>query len=217
VNALQQERLADWLRAHVADFRGSIRLQPLAGGQSNPTYRLDAGDHQWVLRRKPPGVLLASAHAVDREYRVMAALADTGVPVPRVHALCEDDAVIGSAFVVMDWVPGRVLADPSLPEVPAGERAAVCTVMAQTLAAIHRVDVGAVGLFGHGRPQNYLSRQIERWTRQYRASQTEPLDAMDHLIEWLPAHLPPGLDDEPGTLVHGDYRIDNLIFHPCWR
>jgi aminoglycoside phosphotransferase (APT) family kinase protein len=214
VNAHDLERLADWLRAHVADFRGGVRLQPLAGGQSNPTYRLEAGDHRWVLRRKPPGVLLASAHAVDREYRVMAALADTGVPVPRVHALCEDDGVIGSAFVVMDLIEGRVFADPSMPGSTPAERAAVYAAMAGTLAAIHRVDADAVGLAGHGRPQRYLSRQIERWTRQYRASQTEPLPAMEQLIAWLPANLPPGLDDEPGTLVHGDYRIDNLIFHP---
>ena len=214
MNALAQERLAGWLRAHVADFRGGVRLSPLAGGQSNPTYRLEAGDHRWVLRRKPPGVLLASAHAVDREYRVMAALADTGVPVPRVHALCEDGGVIGSAFVVMDLVEGRVFADPSMPGCTPAERAAAYAAMAGTLAAIHRVDVDAVGLASHGRPQHYLSRQIERWTRQYRASQTEPLPAMEQLIAWLPANLPPGLDDEPGTLVHGDYRIDNLIFHP---
>jgi aminoglycoside phosphotransferase (APT) family kinase protein len=214
VNAAEQARLADWLRANVADFRGELRLQPLAGGQSNPTYRVDAGEHRWVLRRKPPGVLLASAHAVDREYRVMAALAGTDVPVPRVHALCEDPAVIGSTFVVMDLVEGRVFVDPSLPGLSAEERAAIYAAMARTLAAIHRVDVSAVGLAGHGKPQNYLSRQIERWTRQYRASETERLEAMERLIDWLPARLPPGLDDEPGTLVHGDYRLDNLIFHP---
>jgi aminoglycoside phosphotransferase (APT) family kinase protein len=214
MNNDERDRLADWLRAHVADFRGSVRLQPLAGGQSNPTYRVEAGDHRWVLRRKPPGVLLASAHAVDREYRVMAALADTDVPVPRVHALCEDPAVIGSTFVVMDHVEGRVFADPSLPELPRAERAAVYDAMAGTLAAIHRVDVAAAGLSDHGRPQRYLSRQIDRWTRQYRASQTGTLEAMERLIDWLPAHLPAGLDDHPGALVHGDYRLDNLIIHP---
>jgi len=214
VNAAEQARLADWLRANVADFRGELRLTPLAGGQSNPTYRVDAGEQRWVLRRKPPGVLLASAHAVDREYRVMAALAGTDVPVPRVHALCEDDAVIGSTFVVMDLVEGRVFVDPSLPGLPGTERAAIYAAMARTLAALHRVDVAAVGLAGHGKPQNYLSRQIERWTRQYRASETDRIEAMERLIDWLPARLPPGLDDEPGTLVHGDYRLDNLIFHP---
>ena len=214
MNTTEQARLADWLRANVADFRGELLLAPLAGGQSNPTYRVDAGEHRWVLRRKPPGVLLASAHAVDREYRVMAALAGTDVPVPRVHALCEDDAVIGSTFVVMDLVEGRVFVDPSLPGLPGAERAAIYAAMARTLAALHRVDVAAVGLAGHGKPQNYLSRQIERWTRQYRASETDRIEAMERLIEWLPARMPPGLDDEPGTLVHGDYRLDNLIFHP---
>ncbi len=207
-------RLADWLRAHVSDFRGSVRVQPLAGGQSNPTFAVEAGDHRWVLRRKPPGVLLASAHAVDREYRVMAALAATDVPVPRMHALCEDAGVIGSTFIVMEHVEGRVFADPSLPGLGAGERDAVYLALARTLAAIHSVDVAAVGLAEYGRPQRYLSRQIDRWTRQYRASQTEVLEPMERLVEWLPAHLPPGLDNEPGTLVHGDYRIDNLIYHP---
>ena len=214
MNETDQARLSDWLRANVAGFRGGACLQPLAGGQSNPTYRVDAGEHRWVLRRKPPGVLLASAHAVDREYRVMAALAGTDVPVPRVHALCEDPAVIGSTFVVMDLVEGRVFVDPSLPGMAPSERDAIYAAMARTLAAIHCVDVAAVGLSGHGKPQNYLTRQIERWTRQYRASETERIEAMERLIEWLPAHLPPGLDDEPGTLVHGDYRLDNLIFHP---
>ncbi len=214
MNAAEQHSLADWLRRNVADFRGEMRLTPLAGGQSNPTYRVDAGEHRWVLRRKPPGVLLASAHAVDREYRVMSALAGTDVPVPRVHALCEDDAVIGSTFVVMDLVEGRVFVDPSLPGMTRSERSAIYAAMARALAAIHRVDVVAVGLAGHGKPQNYLSRQIERWTRQYRASETDRIEAMERLIEWLPAQLPPGLDDEPGALVHGDYRLDNLIFHP---
>lgn len=214
MNPEEALRLADWLRAHVSDFRGSVRVQPLAGGQSNPTFCVEAGDHRWVLRRKPPGVLLASAHAVDREYRVMAALAATDVPVPRMHALCEDAGVIGSTFIVMEHVEGRVFADASLPGLGAGERDAVYLALARTLAAIHSVDVAAVGLSEHGRPQRYLSRQITRWTRQYRASQTEVLEPMERLVEWLPAHLPPGLDAEPGTLVHGDYRIDNLIYHP---
>ncbi len=214
MNGEALQRLAVWLRAHVAPFNGPVQLQPLAGGQSNPTYRLLAGGRRWVLRRKPPGVLLASAHAVDREYRVMAGLAGTGVPVPRVHALCEDEGVIGSAFIVMDLVEGRVFADPALPGVPNAERAALYDATVGALAAIHRVDVAAAGLQDHGRPQRYFARQLERWTRQYRASQTEPLAAMEHLIDWLPAHQPPGLDDEPATLVHGDYRLDNLIFHP---
>ena len=214
MNSEATSRLADWMRAHVASFHGSVRVRPLAGGQSNPTYCVEAGDHRWVLRRKPPGVLLASAHAVEREFRVMAALAGTDVPVPRMHALCEDAAVIGSTFVVMEHVDGRVFADPSLPGLDAGERDAVYLALARTLAAIHNVDVAAVGLADYGRPQRYLSRQIDRWTRQYRASQTEVLEPMDRLIEWLPAHLPAGLDEAPGTLVHGDYRLDNLIYHP---
>ena len=214
MNEPDRTRLADWLRQNVADFAGGVLLRPLTGGQSNPTYCVEAGDHLWVLRRKPPGVLLASAHAVDREYRVMAALADTGVPVPRMLGLCEDPGVIGSTFVVMEHVAGRVFADPALPGSNPHERGAVYEAMARTLAAIHRVDFGAVGLADHGKPQRYWSRQIERWTRQYRASQTDTLEAMERLIEWLPAHLPPGLDDAPGALVHGDYRIDNLIFHP---
>lgn len=214
MNADETARLADWLRAHVADFRGGVQLRALAGGQSNPTYAVEAGEHRWVLRRKPPGVLLASAHAVEREHRVMAALAGSAVPVPRMHALCEDAGVIGSTFVVMEHVPGRVFADPALPGLPRAERAAVYVAMAKTLAAIHAVDVAAAGLADHGRPERYLSRQIERWTRQYRASQTEALPAMEALIDWLPARLPAALDAEPGTLVHGDYRIDNLIFHP---
>ena len=180
----EEGRLAGWLRTHVADFQGPLRLTPLAGGQSNPTYRLDAGPHRWVLRRKPPGVLLASAHAVDREYRVMAALAGHGVPVPVMRGLCEDPAVIGSTFVVMDHVDGRVFVDPALPGLDPAERGAVFAAMADALAAIHRVDVAAAGLSGHGRPQQYLSRQIERWTRQYRASETERLPAMEALIDW---------------------------------
>ena len=214
MNEVASPLLTAWWREHVAEVSGPLTLAPLTGGQSNPTYRVSCADQHWVLRRKPPGVLLASAHAVDREYRVMAALAGTGVPVPRVYALCDDPAVIGSSFFVMDHVQGRVFADPSMPASTPAERTAVYAAMARTLAQIHQVDVQAVGLGDYGKPQRYLSRQIERWTRQYRASQTETLVAMEQLIEWLPAHLPPGLDEEPGTLVHGDFRIDNLIFHP---
>lgn len=208
------DRLAEWLRQHGADVRGSLQVQPLAGGQSNPTYRIDAGGHCWALRRKPGGALLASAHAVDREHRVMAALAGTDVPVPRVHALCEDPAILGTSFYLMDFVEGRVFGDPTLPGLANSERAAVYEAMAGTLAAIHRVDVDALGLSDYGRPQHYLSRQIARWTRQYRDAETARIDAMERLIDWLPAHLPPELDAEPGGLVHGDFRIDNLIFHP---
>ncbi len=204
-------RLADWLRAHVRPFHGSVKLEPLSGGQSNPTYRVSAGEHRWVLRRKPSGVLLASAHAVDREFRVMRALGGTAVPVPAMHALCEDPSVIGSAFYVMDFIEGRVLADPALPGMSPVERGMVYAELQRVIAAIHRVDIASVGLADFGRPQNYLARQIDRWARQYRASETERIEAMERLIEWLPARLP---QDEEVALVHGDFRIDNLIFHP---
>ncbi|RZS58519.1 phosphotransferase family protein [Sphaerotilus mobilis] len=203
--------LADWLRAHVRPFHGAVRIEPLTGGQSNPTYRVDAGEHRWVLRRKPPGVLLASAHAVEREHRVMAALAGSAVPVPAMHVLCEDASVIGSPFYVMDFVDGRVFGRPDLPGLTPAERGAIFDEMNRVAAALHGVDVVAAGLSDYGKPQNYLARQIERWIRQYRASETERHEAMEQLIAWLLAHRP---DDEATALVHGDYRIDNLIFHP---
>ena len=211
IERLPADALAAYLRRHVHDFHGALEVVPLTGGQSNPTYRVTAGEHRWVLRRKPPGVLLASAHAIEREYRVMAGLAGSAVPVPRMHALCEDPAVIGSPFYVMDFVEGRVFADPALPGLTNDERGAVYDEMNRVIAALHGVDLQATGLADYGRPQNYLARQIERWTRQYRASETEPIDAMEQLIEWLPAHRPEG---EETALVHGDFRIDNLIFHP---
>ncbi|MGY0195739.1 phosphotransferase family protein [Leptothrix sp. BB-4] len=203
--------LADWLRGHVRPFHGGVRITPLTGGQSNPTYRVEAGDHRWVLRRKPPGVLLASAHAIEREYRVMQALAGSAVPVPAMHVLCEDTGVIGSPFYVMDHVDGRVFASPDLPGMTAAERGAIYDEMNRVIAALHGVDVAAAGLSDYGRPQNYLARQIERWTRQYRASETGRHEPMEQLIDWLQAHRP---DDEAVSLVHGDFRIDNLIFHP---
>jgi aminoglycoside phosphotransferase (APT) family kinase protein len=204
-------RLADYLRAHGHDVDGAMTITEFTGGQSNPTYRLDVGSRRYVLRRKPDGVLLPSAHAIEREYRVMRALADSGVPVPRVHLLCEDASVVGTPFYLMDFVEGRVFFDPSLPGVDAGERAALYDELNRVIAALHQVDVAAVGLSDFGRPGRYLARQIERWTRQYRASETERIDAMERLIEWLPAHVPAA--DET-SLVHGDYRIDNVIFHP---
>lgn len=210
-SALPLEALADWLRQHVGAFEGPLQVTPLAGGQSNPTYRVNAGPHRWVLRRKPAGVLLASAHAIEREYRVMRALAGSGVPVPQMHALCEDAGVIGSSFYVMDFVEGRVFADPALPGLSPNERSRVYDAMNEVIAALHRVDLSATGLSDYGRPSQYLTRQIERWTRQYRASETERIEAMEQLISWLPAHRPEG--DET-SLVHGDFRIDNLIFHP---
>ena len=211
IELLPVDALAAYLRRHVCDFHGPLQVAPLTGGQSNPTYRLTAGEHRWVLRRKPPGVLLASAHAIEREYRVMAALAGSGVPVPRMHALCENPAVVGSPFYVMDFVDGRVFADPALPGLTTEQRRAIYAEMNRVIAALHGVDLQTTGLADYGRPQNYLARQIERWTRQYRASETDRIDAMERLIEWLPANRPEG--DET-ALVHGDFRIDNLIFHP---
>jgi aminoglycoside phosphotransferase (APT) family kinase protein len=205
------ERLEAWLSKNVDEFRGPVSAERFAGGQSNPTYRLTAASGNYVLRRKPPGPLLPSAHAVDREFRVMRALAETAVPVPRVYALCEDDAVIGSAFYVMEHLDGRIFWDQRLPEIgSAAERAAMFDSMNRVIADLHKIDYAAVGLGDFGRPGNYMGRQIARWSRQYRASETESIAAMDNLIEWLPEHLPP---ESSPAIVHGDYRMDNLIFH----
>jgi aminoglycoside phosphotransferase (APT) family kinase protein len=204
-------RLEGWMSEHIAGFRGPLAAEQFEGGQSNPTYKLSSGAGPYVLRRKPLGQLLPSAHAVDREYRVMRALADTAVPVPRVYALCEDDAVIGSAFYVMEFLDGRIFWDPRLPGLAAAERGAMFQSMNGVIAALHSVDHVELGLAEFGRPGNYMARQVARWSRQYQASETEPQPAMDRLIEWLPQHLP--AEGEP-RIVHGDYRIDNLVFHP---
>ena len=204
-------RLADYLHTRIPQFPASLELQQFKGGQSNPTYLIEAGGRRYVLRRKPPGPLLPSAHAVDREYRIMTALAATDVPVPPTWCLCDDPEVIGTPFFVMDYVEGRVFWDPSLPEMQPDERRALWLEINRVIAALHRVDYRAVGLESYGRPGNYIRRQIERWTKQYRSSETEPIAAMDHLIAWLPENIPPG---EETSIVHGDFRIDNLIFHP---
>jgi aminoglycoside phosphotransferase (APT) family kinase protein len=205
--------LERWLGAHVEDFSGPLSVEQYRGGQSNPTFRLTAGDRRYVMRAKPAPAtkLLPSAHAVEREYRVMSALADAGIPVPRTIALCQDEGVIGRAFFVMECVEGRVLWDQSLPGMTRAERGAIYDEMNRVIAALHRVDYAAVGLADYGRPGNYFARQIARWTKQYQASETEKIEAMDRLIDWLPAHIPPG---EETAVVHGDYRMDNLIFHP---
>jgi aminoglycoside phosphotransferase (APT) family kinase protein len=203
--------LERYLRAQIPGFLGPLEVRQFRGGQSNPTYYLAAGGHEYVLRRKPPGKLLPSAHAVDREYRVITALGRTDVPVPRTYVLCEDDAIIGTSFFVMDCVHGRVFSDPVLLDVTPADRTAIYESMNDVLARLHRVDPQAVGLGDYGRPGNYFSRQIHRWTQQYRASETERFDSMEALIEWLPAHLPA---DDTTTLVHGDYRPGNLIIHP---
>jgi len=204
-------RLEGWMREHIAGFRGPLAAEQFEGGQSNPTYKLSSGAGFYVLRRKPLGQLLPSAHAVDREYRVMRALADTAVPVPKVMALCEDDAVIGSAFYVMEFLDGRIFWDPRLPGLAVAERAAMFQSMNSVIAALHSLDHVALGLAEFGRPGNYMARQVARWSRQYQASETGPQPAMNRLIEWLPRHVP--AEGEP-RIVHGDYRIDNLIFHP---
>ena len=207
---LALDRVAHWLAGHVAGFRGPLRAERFPGGQSNPTYRLRASSGDYVLRRKPPGPLLPSAHAVDREFRVMRALAATAVPVPRVFALCEDDAVTGSAFYVMEFLDGRIFWDQRLPGLDRDERAAIFASMNRVVADLHSLDCTALGLEDFGRPGNYMARQIARWSRQYRASETVKQPAMDALMEWLPAHLPP---EGRAAIVHGDYRMDNLVFH----
>jgi aminoglycoside phosphotransferase (APT) family kinase protein len=204
-------RLEDYLRRHIDGFTGNLRVEQFTGGQSNPTYKLTAGASRYVLRRKPPGNLLPSAHAVDREYRVITALARADIPVAKSRVLCEDESVIGTAFYVMDFIDGRVFWDQSLPGMTKPERAAIYDEMNRVIAALHRVDYRAIGLADYGRPGNYLARQIDRWTRQYRASETEQIEAMDTLMAWLPDHVP---RSEESAVVHGDYRMDNLMFHP---
>ncbi|HTS55150.1 MAG TPA: phosphotransferase [Burkholderiales bacterium] len=205
------ERLAQHLSANVEGFAGPLRVEQFKGGQSNPTFLLTTPGKRYVLRRKPPGKLLPSAHAVDREYRVITALRQAHIPVARSWTLCMDDSVIGTAFYVMDYVEGRVLWDQSLPGMSRAERAAIYDEMNRVIAALHQVDYNAIGLGDYGKPGNYLERQISRWTKQYRASETERIEAMEKLIEWLPRHIPP--QDET-SVVHGDYRLDNVIFHP---
>jgi aminoglycoside phosphotransferase (APT) family kinase protein len=203
--------LERYLRLHVPGFEGPVDVEQFKGGQSNPTFLLRGGEKRYVLRRKPAGTLLPSAHAVDREYRVITALAHSDVPVARTHCLCSDESVIGSMFYVMDYVEGRVLWDPLLPGMDAPGRRAIFDEMNRVIAALHCVDFQAIGLADYGKPGNYFARQIDRWSRQYKASETEKIDAMDRLIEWLPRNIPPG---DATTIVHGDYRLDNVIFHP---
>jgi len=211
IHAFDIEALAAYIREHVGAFDGPLDVEQFQGGQSNPTYRVVAGGERFVLRRKPPGALLPSAHAVDREYRVMSALAGTGVPVPRMRALCEDPEVLGTAFYLMDHVEGRVLWDPTLPGMTPAQRRAHYDELNRVIAALHRVDPAAVGLADFGRSGGYIERQVARWTKQYQAGEADRIEAMDRLIEWLPPRIPPG--DET-SVVHGDFRLDNVIFHP---
>ena len=209
--ALDEGRLGEWLAAHVEGYAGPLAVRQFKGGQSNPTYELTTPGRTYVLRRKPPGTLLASAHAVDREFRVISALHAQGYPVARPWALCVDDAVIGSMFYVMDKVEGRVLWDLKLPGLSPDQRRAIYDAQVDALAALHAFDPAAIGLGDYGRPGNYFERQVGRWTKQYRASEIEPIAAMDRLIEFLPATLPP---EGPARIVHGDFRLDNLILAP---
>jgi aminoglycoside phosphotransferase (APT) family kinase protein len=204
-------RLEDYLRDHVKDFAGPIAVSQFKGGQSNPTYLIETPRRRYVLRRKPPGKLLPSAHAVDREHRVIAALYAQGFPVAEPIVYCADESVIGTAFFVMACVDGRVFWDAEMPSSNPTERAQVYDAMNATLARLHRFDPAAIGLGDYGRGENYVARQIERWSKQYRASETEDIEEMERLIAWLPAHLPPV---QPSRLVHGDYRLDNIILAP---
>ncbi len=209
---LDTDKLQGYLEDHIPGFSGTLSAEKFPGGQSNPTFKLSAGGDHYVLRRKPPGELLKSAHAVDREFKVISALQDTDVPVAKVYCLCEDESVIGSMFYVMEHLDGRVFWNSQVPEVNSNdERAAIYDDMNRVLAALHNVDVDAVGLSDYGRPGNYFERQISRWIKQYRASETETIDEMEILMEWLPANMPE--DDGSSGLVHGDYRIDNVMFH----
>jgi len=206
-----EPRLEAFMAANVAGFSSPLSVEQFKGGQSNPTYRLtDGAGRRYVMRRKPPGKLLPSAHAVDREFRVISALNKTDVPTPRAYALCEDDSVAGTAFYIMEYCDGRVLWDPLLPEVAKEGRKAIHLATFEVLARLHRVDYVALGLADFGRPGSYVARQISRWGKQYKASETERIDSMERLLDWLPAHLPPA--DET-VLVHGDYRLDNMVLH----
>ena len=205
------------LQQHLAGFAGPLTVEQFKGGQSNPTFKLITPGATYVMRCKPGPVakLLPSAHAIEREFKVMRALRGSGVPVPQMHLLCEDEGIIGRAFYVMEFVQGRVLWDQTLPGMSPADRGAIYDEMNRVIAALHSVDVQAAGLADYGKPGNYFERQIGRWSKQYVASITEPIEAMDRLMEWLPAHMPASAKDESQvSVVHGDYRLDNLVFHP---
>jgi aminoglycoside phosphotransferase (APT) family kinase protein len=208
---IDETRLRAWLRGILPGFTGALSIEQFRGGQSNPTYLVSAGGRRYVLRKKPPGTLLPSAHAVEREYRVMHALHASGVPVPRTELLCTDASVLGTPFFVMEYVEGRIFWDYRLPELAPAQRAPIFAAMNRVIAALHRLDHAALGLADFGRPGNYLQRQIARWTRQYRGAETRRIESMERLIAWLPEHIPAG---EELALVHGDYHLNNMIFHP---
>jgi len=208
---LEDTALASYLSESIPGFAGPVISQKFSGGQSNPTYLLNADSGKYVLRRKPPGQLLKSAHAVEREYRVMQALAGSAVPVPRTFHLCNDESVIGSVFFIMEYIEGHIYWDPALPGLSKPQRWGIYQEMCRVLATLHQVDTDAVGLSDYGKPGDYFARQINRWTQQYIATQTESMTEMEAIIDWLPANLP--ADDGRIALVHGDYRLDNMIFN----
>jgi aminoglycoside phosphotransferase (APT) family kinase protein len=207
-----EARLEQYLTEHLPGFRGPLEVRQFVSGQSNPTFLLETRDARFVMRKKPPGPLLQSAHQIEREFRILTALAPTDVPVPQTHIMCEDTSIIGTPFFVMDFVEGRIFTEPLLTGLDRDQRAAIYDSMNDTLARLHKVNYQAVGLGDYGRPQAYLARQIARWAKQYQASVIDPIPEMDRLIEWLPQHLPPG--DET-TIAHGDFRLGNLIIDPA--
>jgi aminoglycoside phosphotransferase (APT) family kinase protein len=203
--------LQEYMLSHVEGFHGPLAVRQFRGGQSNPTYLLESPSGKYVLRRKPPGKLLKSAHAVDREYRVISALYAADYPVPRPYVLCKDEEIVGTMFFIMEFVEGRIYWDLDLPDSDPGERRAIYEHANQTIADLHKFDYEQIGLSDFGKPGNYFARQISRWSKQYAASETSKITAMNKLIEWLPGNIP---DDESATVVHGDYRLDNMIIHP---
>ncbi len=203
--------LVEYMEKNVDGYKGPLTVRQFEGGQSNPTFLLHTPDQEYVMRKKPPGVLLPSAHAVEREYLIMSALQDTDVPVAKTYSLCEDSNVIGTPFYIMEKVDGRIFRQPELPGMDPAERSAIYDAMNDTLAKMHNVDVDAVGLTDFGKQGNFFERQIGRWTKQYRSSETEVVPTMEKLIEWLPANMPKDLEN---TICHGDYRLENMIIHP---
>ncbi|HYD77210.1 phosphotransferase [Ramlibacter sp.] len=222
-HAFDIDALTRWLQANLPGFEGPLSVELFKGGQSNPTYKLVTPARSYVMRAKPGPVakLLPSAHAIEREFAVMTGLAGTDVPVPHMHCLCEDESVIGRAFYIMEFMQGRVLWDQALPGMAPAERGAIYDEMNRVIAALHTVDFAARGLAGYGKPGNYFERQIGRWSKQYKASadgagpMSQPIPEMERLVEWLPAHIPAAARDEGKvSIVHGDFRLDNLMFHP---
>ena len=210
-HAFDAALLEQYMQAHVDGFEGPLEVRQFKGGQSNPTYQLITPNKKYVMRRKPPGKLLPSAHAVDREYRIITALHSVGFPVAKSYCLCEDESVTGTMFYIMDMVEGRILWDPHLPDIPREGRRPIFEAKVETLAQLHKVDYVSLGLEDFGKPGNYFARQISRWTKQYVASETQSIESMNKLMEWLPNNIP---GDDETSIVHGDYRLDNMVLHP---